>query len=267
MAWQVTAASQVGSSHHRKGEPCADNFTVRQSGSTLILAIADGAGSALFGADGAKIASRNAVEVADSFLSQAIFPPQDHQDTLRQILVETLAKSLVEIDRLCVEREGGAGRQIHRTDFHATLLVAILFESSLIAGNIGDGWLIARDGEGRLWTVAPPQRGEYCNETFFLTSEDSLQETVIEVIPAANLDAIALMTDGTAWFAVDLEARRPSESLFAKLFAFAADSSQPEGQKEIELAAFLSSEAVCRKTDDDKTLVLAVRVPDTLIQP
>jgi hypothetical protein len=234
MAWTVTAARQAGTSHLRHGEGCADAFAVATGEGVLVLAVADGAGSARCGAEGAARAASRAVEMA---LQEA---------DLRSVFQGTL-DSLLEMvgDRPAA-------------DFHTTLLVAVLRDDTLTVGNIGDGWMVVREA-GALRVVAAPARSEYVNETFFLTSRGALDEAVYEVIPAAGLDALALLTDGSAWFSIDLDNRTPSAGLFGKLFAFAADASRPAVEREEELTRFLSSEMVIRKTDDDKTLILAVR--------
>jgi hypothetical protein len=142
-------------------------------------------------------------------------------------------------------------------DFHTTLLLAVLKDDVLSVGNIGDGWAVVREA-GALRAVAAPGRSEYVNETFFLTSRGALDEAVYEVVPASGLDALALLTDGSAWFSIDLDTRTPSEALFGKLFAFASDVSRPSQERDEELERFLASEMVVRKTDDDKTMILAV---------
>ncbi len=76
-----------------------------------------------------------------------------------------------------------------------------------------------------------------------------------------EIDAVALLTDGAAKFAVDISSGRPGAALFEKLFAFAADPNLSAGERDAALADFLASERVCRYSDDDKTIVLAVRVP------
>lgn len=234
MAWTVTAAKQAGTSHLRRGEGCADAFAVGNGDGVLVLAVADGAGSARCGAEGAAHAASRAVEIA-------------LQETdLRSVFQGTL-DSLLE---MVGERPPA--------DFHTTLLLAVLTDDTLSVGNIGDGWAVVRE-EGALRAVAAPVRSEYVNETFFLTSRGALEDAVYEVVPASGLDAVALLTDGPAWFSIDLDNRTPSAALFGKLFAFASDASRPSEERDEELARFLSSEMVLRKTDDDKALILAVR--------
>lgn len=234
MAWTVTAAKQAGTSHLRHGEGCADAFAVASGDGVLVLAVADGAGSARCGGEGAEHAASRAVELA---LQAA---------DLREVFQGTLDSLLTMVgDR-------------PPSDFHTTLLLAVLKDDVLAVGNIGDGWAVVREA-GALRAVAVPARSEYANETFFLTSRGALDEAVYEVLPASGLDALALLTDGSAWFSIDLDARTPSEALFGKLFDFAADASRPSEERDAELARFLASEMVLRKTDDDKTMVLAVR--------
>jgi hypothetical protein len=242
MAWTVTAAKQVGTAHLRRGEGCADAFAVQGGDGFLVMAVADGAGSARCGAEGAAHAAPRAVELAASALCGA--PPGE--ELLRGVFQGTLDSLLASVG----ERQPA--------DFHTTLLLAVMTEDVLAVGNIGDGWAVVRE-EGGLRAIAAPERSEYVNETFFLTSRDALDDAIYEVVPVPGLDAVALLTDGSAWFSIDLEMRTPSAALFGKLFSFASDASRSAPDREEELARFLASEVVVRKTDDDKTMVLAVR--------
>ncbi|MFN2251134.1 MAG: protein phosphatase 2C domain-containing protein, partial [Anaerolineae bacterium] len=70
--WRVVAASVTGTSHAARGVDCQDAhaYVVRPDG-TLILAVADGAGSADQSADGARIAVERVIEVIDARLDAA----------------------------------------------------------------------------------------------------------------------------------------------------------------------------------------------------
>ncbi|MBV8200991.1 MAG: protein phosphatase 2C domain-containing protein, partial [Acidobacteria bacterium] len=267
-AWQLVAASQPGSSHLCRGQPCADRCETARTAEALILVVADGAGSAARGADGAALAARTAARVAAAHLRGAPPAPEAppalqeevQRELVREILRRTREAVQEEIALLTAAERRAADRKaplkpVPAEAFFSTLLLAILTEASLMAGNIGDGWVVTRDRQGTLCAVAPPKRDEYVNETFFLTSEGALDEAVIAVAPAAGLDAVALLSDGAAWFAIDLEQGAPSAPLFARLFEFAGDSTLSGEAKDRELAAFLASPAICRRTDDDKTFV------------
>jgi hypothetical protein len=260
--WQVVAASDPGCSHLRRGEPCADRFEIVEEAGALVLVVADGAGSAVRGAEGAALTAETAARLAAASLISAP-PPQEtcaQREFLRELLRRTRDAVQQEICRLAVGDGCPAA-------FHSTLLLAILTDAGLMAGNIGDGWIVTRDRQGTLRAAAPPIRGEYVNETFFLTSAGAIEEAALAVVPASELDAVALMSDGSAWFAIDLEHGVPSRTLFEKLFAFAGDPELSAEEKDRELAAFLASPAICSKTGDDKTLILAVRAAGAGARP
>lgn len=253
MPWSITAANQVGTSHAKLGQACADAFALRQEEGFVAVAVADGAGSARLGGQGARLAADRAADLVVALLGEQPLLRGEEPAFVRRVFqgaLDTLLAACADIDP--------AG-PVQLSALHTTLLLFVLLEDRLLAGNIGDGWLIARDRAGRLFPIAPPEPSEHCNETFFLTSDHALDDAVIEVVPAEDLDGVAAMTDGPSWFAVDLETRRPGEALFGKLFAFAADPALSADDKADQLTAFLRSESVCRLTDDDKTLVLAVR--------
>jgi len=69
--------------------------------------------------------------------------------------------------------------------------------------------------------------------------------------------ALAVMSDGLTRLALKLPANEPHPPFFQPLFAFAS-AADGQAQAEEQLAAFLASERVCARTDDDKSLVIAV---------
>jgi serine/threonine protein phosphatase PrpC len=221
---------------------------------TLLIAVADGAGSAERSQAGAVCA----VEVAISFLEGAltVLVPADEVGWER-LLTEAFKQAraavfaLAEADNLSVR------------DFACTLTLAIANEYWLVTGQIGDGVVVAQTMSGDLITVSPPQRGEYANETHFLISDDALadfdgriyrQDETIE-----TLAALAVMTDGLLRLALDLTEDRPHAPFFNPLLNFAANPGDAKDARE-QLRAFLDSPRVNARTDDDKTLVLAARV-------
>lgn len=294
--WQITAASQAGTSHLRRGEVCADAFGAIVRGATLILAVADGAGSAKYGG----IGSAAAAEISTGFTAETVqFLASSRGATDPCLIVRNVFKHTLEtlteaairtrlllhneqaaagsdhgeglVNRITAAISGGVRRtsspapgeswQLELRDLHTTLLLAVLTEQGLSAGNIGDGWLVVSQGNGLIRVAAPPAQAEYANETFFLDSAGALDEAVYEHIAGHDINAIALMTDGPARFAIDLASGTPGTDLFTKLFAFAGDRSMARAERDMQLADFLGSDRICRCTDDDKTMLLAARVP------
>jgi hypothetical protein len=145
-------------------------------------------------------------------------------------------------------------------DFAATLICAVAWDEGLAVGQIGDGVAVARDEDEALFAATQPQRGEYANETLFLTMDDALEQVQVQVHLQA-VEALALTTDGLFRLALDVATNTPHPPFFHPLLTFAAQA-QDKATAEMQLAAFMASERVCARTDDDKTLVLAVRTKD-----
>src|SRR5438128_789530 len=61
--WRCVNKSVVGTSHVDDGKPCQDSSISEIVGNVLIVAVADGAGSAIHSEIGAEIATNTAVEI------------------------------------------------------------------------------------------------------------------------------------------------------------------------------------------------------------
>lgn len=75
-----------------------------------------------------------------------------------------------------------------------------------------------------------------------------------------DIDAIAIFSDGIERMVLDMATRKPAERFFAAVTGPVTNSPVLNGKDSAlsrELAAYLDSEQVCARTDDDKTLVIA----------
>jgi hypothetical protein len=247
--WRVIGAAVQGVSHERLGLPCQDaQGYLRLPGGELLIALADGAGSAARSDEGARLAVQIAIEsLAGGLAGQT---PEDELDFIglllsaydeaRQALLD-LAEEAGELPRL----------------FATTLSLVVILEGKLAVGQLGDGVVVCREPGGELFVASPQQRGEYANETYFLTQEDALEQVDIQVFEN-EVEALAVMSDGLARLALRLPSQEPHSPFFSPLFAFLT-SVEAEAEGEEKLAAFLASERIRARTDDDKALVLAVR--------
>ncbi len=253
--WTLISASATGTSHAKNNTPCQDahRWTLMDPG-TLLIAVADGAGSAERSQAGAVCA----VEVALAFLEGALTAliPNDEPGWER-LLTEAFKQARAAVFALA-DAENLSARA-----FACTLTLVIANDEWLVTGQIGDGVVVAQTRSGELITVSPPQRGEYANETHFLVTDDALtnfdgriyrQHETIEAIAS-----LAAMTDGLLRLALDLTDHRPHAPFFNPLLNFAATHHDPKEARD-QLFAFLDSPRVNARTDDDKTLVLAVRI-------
>ncbi len=275
--WRILGASVTGTSHHKAGRDCDDAHAIRQlQDGPLLLAVADGAGSVSHAAAGAKCAVRTALDTAEAALAQQ---PEDMEQWQR-LLDLVLASVRMSLEQLAsgemsfpgIEHEQSqtaeaaedsfmVGVPLAGTlalplyEFATTLLVAIVTPQWLAVTQIGDGAVVAQYADGNLEALTWPDHGEYVNETSFITNANYGQHIQYCILSEKDLLGIALFTDGIERLVLNFATKTPGKSFFTSMFQFVARAEASEG----ELAAFLASERVCELTDDDKTLVLAVR--------
>lgn len=245
--WHALGCSVRGTSHREASTSCEDVSTIVALDRGLVLAVADGAGSAARARLGATRAAGGASETAVRELLRAGTPAD--AEAWDRLLIGCLLGA-----RRAVEAEGGA---VH--ELSSTLLLAILYDDTLAVAQVGDGWVVAEDRRGGLWSVTRPVKGEYFNETVFVTSDTALESASRKVEPASEITGLALLSDGLEMVACELAAGRPYAGFFGPLFAFVRGSSEPLAAKRRALARLLDSERVNRRTTDDKTLLVAVR--------
>lgn len=246
----MVGQSVIGTSHRESGEECQDrNFYSRlhtESGEFLVAACADGAGSASHSGAGAECAVQSVISVICRHLeSESDVSALDDQQ-LRDWYTE--ARRAVE--KLALERE------LPLREFASTLLVAIVSPKHAWFAQLGDGCAVY-SCEEKLAVALWPQNGEFANLTNFLTGDDFLKQIEICHVQG-EVQQLAMTTDGLQSLALDLKLKEPFRKFFLPLFDTLL---RTESTDELlgPLQALLSSEAVCARTDDDKTLILAAR--------
>lgn len=242
--WRVLSASVVGKGHERNGRSCDDHHAWWRIGSGLVIALADGAGSAPRGGQGAREATR-AIDSQSPRLVDAA--GHDDPDQLKVALAETL-----QIARGRVEMHASADSPL--VNLATTLTVAVVGTSLVGVVHVGDGAVVIESENGLRLIAA--ERGQYINETDFLTGEQFLEAAIFDIQSSAEVSAIAAITDGLQLLALGLPACAPHAPFFDPLFAYAR---RPDSS-DVEVEDFLNSPRVNARTDDDKTLILAVRV-------
>ena len=230
--WRALGASVAGSGHRARGIGCEDAcaFSVTDDGA-LLVAVADGAGSAPRSSEG----STRAVAAA--------------MDALRSgaDVCAVLHAARRSLEPVAVGERMG--------DLATTLLVVRASSGGIETGQVGDGAVVLRREDG-LSVLAADAKGEYLNETVFLTSEGWLDALRIETVPSDGVDALAVLTDGLQLVALDLATGVPHAPFFAPFFSFVAEDGDVA-----QLESFLGSDRVGERTDDDVTLVVAALVP------
>jgi hypothetical protein len=247
--WNITGCSVVGTSHIQSEEPCHDSFAYKiLPDGKLIIAVSDGAGSVKNPKQGSNFIVQRCIEILTKKIKKST--PDDENDW-KELVKNTFRetrKKLVEFS----ETEGCA-----LNDYAATFIFVLLAEEWTIGGLIGDCAAVILTSDMELCNICPPQKGEYANMTNFLTKEDALDFLCIYV-KKTQARAVAAFSDGLLEIAVNIAENKPHPPFFNPLFSFIAEI-QDEQEGADQLAAFLASERINSRTDDDKTLVLASR--------
>lgn len=251
--WNLVFDSVQGEAHKKLDLPCQDSCRavqlIEEGERILLLACADGAGSASHSQIGSQIACDAIIELASNGLRTEIdFQLWDKQFATSWC-VDIRERIQRKADELAI-----ASRQLA-----CTLLFAAIGPSSACFLQIGDGAIVVGE-DALLRPVFWPQAGEYAAITNFLT--DPAFAGLIEVTRIeSSIANIAMFTDGIERLALRFHDRTVHSPFFDPLIRYV----QAEGfsdQAFSDLRNFLDSPSVNQRTDDDKTLILACRVAD-----
>jgi serine/threonine protein phosphatase PrpC len=255
--WRVVAASVLGKSHEKVKQLCQDahHWELLPEG-VLIAAVADGAGSASLGKVGAIVASQTAVETIrwQYGVAKSAGELDSEEDDRHWQLLLTNA---LEAAKKAVEEEAIACKVTPR-ELATTLIIVVATPNLIAAVQVGDGVAVAGDRAGNITALTEPQRGEYVNETIFLVSPNALENVHVNVWRGV-VSNIAMLSDGLQMLALEMSGGKPYAPFFFPMFQFVADVTNERDAQE-QLVAFLRSERISKRTDDDLTLLLATIV-------
>ena len=145
-------------------------------------------------------------------------------------------------------------------DYACTLLGAVITAQAALYVQIGDGAIVTDAAEGYDY-VFWPQHGEFANSTFFVTMEDAATIIQVERRDGA-VQEFAMFSDGLERLVLDMTARTVHAPALRPVFHWlAATGAAPDDQPSEVVVAYLNSANVNRRTDDDKTLIMATRAP------
>lgn len=250
MTWRVVAASEVGTSHVETGRRCEDSCWAQVDWTGdglpfLSMFVSDGAGSASHGGVGAELA----IQAAIDFISkecQLGGVVLNRELAVRCVLaIRVQLNQRVELERLKIR------------DFACTMLGVFSSPSGTLVLQIGDGAVVLDVGCG-LETAIVPMSGEYANMTHFVTDEEA--EVVLETKSyRSQIRRVAVFSDGLQRLVLDMTTNQPYIPFFDKFFQTMVEIDvDREGELHGALVKFLGSAAVNARSDDDKTLALAV---------
>ena len=219
----IVAASLRGRSHAQEGKPRDDAFRFATTHGWQVLAVSDGAGSACYSREGARLACEKAVAVCcerldnepyrDGFEAhiKALSAIPDETDKRKPVgdSLYTLLCHAANQARQAIAQEAGLQGKETRT-YAATLLLCVAkhFPFGWFVGSfwVGDGAiaLYRRDTTPHtVYLMGEPDEGEYGGQTRFLTmpevfSDASALYRRLRFRLVDDFSALFLMTDGVS---------------------------------------------------------------------
>ena len=237
------AASVQGYSHFKNSVENQDRYIVHQGPANEIIAVvSDGAGSAIYGGEGAnQTCSFFVKRISDWLTSQKNLPTRDDllvwTGDLRDQILSTASDKNLKI-----------------RDYAATVVLLVVTQRKVLAFQVGDSSIVGRkNGE---WTeIMWPQTGEFALTTWFIT-ENHPPFTVEQF--DAEFDAFALFSDGVGDLGLDYANKSVFGGFFEPLIKPVERIKKPGFNDELsnKLHKFLERPDVCKRTEDDKTLIL-----------
>jgi hypothetical protein len=105
---------------------------------------------------------------------------------------------------------------------------------------IGDGFIVVRSQESEYQLLFQPDKGEFANETTFITSSNALDEMQVRVL-TGHQQFICASTDGLEKLAIRFSDWTPFALFFKPLEEYLGETSDPEKEDKY-LKNFLDSE-------------------------
>lgn len=244
-SFRTAIARATGRRHESAGVECQDAVAQKIGHSFGAIALADGAGTAKYSADGAQAVTTKVIEFLSANISELL------------ACADVTAATQI-IDVLLQELESKSVQLNCRTsELASTLLFFATDGKAYFAGQVGDGRIAVRNSNTKKWEpLLESQKGEFFNETTFVTSAGVHSSIQMARGDVSSVSACILMSDGA------------EESLYQRstgVFAVAVESIASwlveSSRQSVEATLDKSLRNVMRtKTTDDLSLALLVNL-------
>jgi hypothetical protein len=252
ISWAWASAACRGTSHHKTGirlqDALASTAVKTPSQNFFLGVISDGAGSADLGGEGASIVCRTLFVAAREYLRDSQSLPSDS-------VVEFWVDKARDRISYSAEKRGLAGR-----DYAATLVCILTDGVETLIVHVGDGCVVIKDEIANKW-IAPswPEHGEFASTTYFVTDEAELSLRLTRF--SGPISAVALFSDGLERLALDFSMQVPFDGFFNGMIKPLIESKiiGKDATLSKSLKKYLDSDAINARTDDDKSLIIALK--------
>ena len=218
----------------------------------IVGAVADGAGSLKYSDIGSKLAVKTVLkcfsDINESPQKKVFSQPLSKKEA-QKVFAKIVNQVITELQKQADEGDHSVN------DLACTLLIFVATPDWLAAMQIGDGFIVLRSKDSEYQLLFQPDKGEFANETTFITSTNALKEMQVEVI-SQKQEFICASTDGLEKVAIRLSDWKPFPPFFKPLEEYLHESVNPKEDK--YLTEFLNSERLNSRTDDDQTLLLCL---------
>jgi hypothetical protein len=243
------------------GGSFGDDATLIRYSSTsrsLVVAVADGAGSARFGGVGAEVACGAFAEVAEAQWSRQQLAVAVAGTSLADSLPtesSAVGRSILGNLREAVEAEAKR-RGVSPMELATTLVGAVVRRDEAFFFQIGDGAAVFRQGD-TFETAIIPIETEFVNATYFVTSPDAAEHILTRTVEG-SIEEIALFSDGLQPLVLTPSDHSPHATFFQTVFR-TLRTPGADGASAVWLMNMLGSDHVTARTDDDTSIALARR--------
>ena len=251
--WRWISASVKGTSHVKSATECQDSHLCEElnsdDGEVLLLLVSDGAGSAQRSAIGSRLLCETIREEVVKYLAE-----EGQVSLINSRLIANWIETFRSEVILLAEGEGLTERE-----FACTLVGAVIGSRTAAFFQVGDGAAVYSLTAGGPYRLAFwPERGEYENTTYFATQATFFEQLQFLLLDGSVSEA-CILSDGLQRLALNYQTREAHSPFFGGLFPSVRSTPEVEltamGEK---LSSYLDSPKVNERTDDDKTLILAV---------
>jgi hypothetical protein len=165
----------------------------------------------------------------------------------------TVLRSAADAARDALTLESAEHQDRSVSDYACTLLVIVAAPDWLGAMQVGDGFIVAGVKDGKFVLAVPPDKGEFANETSFVTSPGS--ENVRTAVVHDFSGFVFVSSDGLENVALRMRDMEPHQPFFQRFHDFTRSSPSDAAALE-QLEKFLKSPRITERTDDDRSVVV-----------